>query len=347
MKIKQFFEKKFKRSSMAASLTAALIIGGASGQAVAYEYGLSQLFVTNLSVVLSDDGGTTPGGGAVTNFDFNLINTAFLNGLGGSSTGNCSGTIASNTCGASPALDATVVNGTGSGLLQGENTFVINGPSSGLSYSNGDSIIDSSVLSGGATTGARQQAEAEINPGDVSASASSEVGSTTGFTMTFSVEGANQMTISMDALLNILAEINDPVAASASAKANTEVEFRLSNDSTGDFFTFRPDGALGNECAASAGLTCTTLSDEFDLNTDVNVTGIPFSTVGRSNTGANDHFSVMFSGLYDGIWTLGLAAKTSVQLSRAQSEVPEPGILALLGIGLLGFGVTSFRRKYN
>lgn len=332
-----------KQSTLAAAVTAALAMG-AAGQAAAYEYANSSLFITSLNVILSDDGGVTAGGGTPTSFEFAQINTAFLNGSGASSTATCSGTFGgSNNCAGN--LNALVVNGTGSNPMQGENTFVLNGPGAGTSYSNGDSVIYTASLLGGATTSTQQQAEAEINPGDTSASASTEVGSTTGFNMTFNVAGANQMEVNMTALFDIYAEINDPTAAGATAKANTELEFKLSNDTTGAFLSFRPDGAGALECqAVGAGLTCTALADEFDLNTDINITGLPTSSAGRSNTAANDFFRVVFGGLTDGVWTLGLNAKTSVNLSRT-AAVPEPGILALVGIGLLGLGMSGRRKK--
>jgi hypothetical protein len=266
-----------KKTTLATAVTAVLAMG-AAGQAVAYEYAISSLYITSLNVILSDNGGTSPGGGTPTSFEFTQSNTAFLNSAGDASTATCSGTFGgTNNC--TGNLDAEVVNGTSSDIVQGENTFTVNGPGTGSSYSNGDSVIYSASLLGGATTSTQQQAEAEINPGDDSAAASTEVGSTTGFNMTFVVDGENQMEINMTALLNIFAEINDPTASGATVKANTEVEFKLSKDGTNLFFTFRPDGDGTNECFASAlGLTCTALADEFDLNTDINITGVPNST---------------------------------------------------------------------
>jgi hypothetical protein len=49
-----------------------------------------------------------------------------------------------------------------------------------------------------------------------------------------------------------------------------------------------------------------------------------------------------FVGLTDGVWTLTLSALTSTQVSR---QVPLPGTLALLGLGLAGLGLASRRRK--
>jgi hypothetical protein len=335
-----------KKSTLAAAVAGVMVMG-VVGQAAATEYARSKLFIDNLTVFVSDDGGVTAGGATVDNFDFNLINTAFLNTVGGATTANCSGTVASNSCAKLPAapLDAAVINATGSTILQGENTFSLNGPGAG-SYANGDSLIATAQLVDGVPTSTRQIAEAEIQKNDSSASSSSEVSSTTGFTFTFTVVGANVMIVQFEALLDILADINDPFAISASAKANTEVEVKLSKDgSTNVFALFAPDGGTSaGECGALGGLTCTTLADQFDLNTDEAVTTLVASSSGRANTAANDNFGVLFGGLTDGTWTLGLTAKTSTSLSR-QGGVPEPGMLALMGIGLMGLGMSARRRK--
>jgi len=345
-----------KQSALAAAVTAVFAIGAAAPAAAA-EYAVSRLFIDNLTIAVLD--GEVPSvTTSIKSFNFNLTNTATLNSVLIGSVAACGGTPGipsgtTNTCGIATALDATVVNATGStGPAQGENTFTLHTPNATDSYANSDSLIQTAELTGDASTQTKQIAEAQIQAGDLNASSSAEISSTTGFLFKFTVSGTSDDSLffSFDALLDILADINDPTAATALSKANVGVELSLSKDNTIIKAIFLPNGTgFGSttDCGVTGGgLTCQTLADEFDINSDVQVSTLPVSTSGRSNTVANDHFSAIISGLSDGDWTLGLVATTSTSLSRTEPQrVPEPGVLALMGLGLMGLFATSRRRK--
>lgn len=330
---------KTKQTTLAAALAAATLLG-ASGQAAASIYARSYLEIYDLSIFISDDGGNTAGGAEIDNFNFTLTNTADLDGNAVIGTGQCGGlpSPGANTCDAgSPTLDADVQNAPGSTVLRGENDFTFYGPGTDQ-YSNSDSVIYTSELSNGNPTNTEQIAESELQTG-TSTISSAEIQSTTGFTFEFTVTGADLIAISFYADTDRWVEINDLVALTATAQSNSNVEFQLENDDTGDFIVWRPNGTILNGCAASFG-ACTELSDDWDLQKDFGVTTLATSSAGTSNYGG--FYQMVFSGLYDGDWTLTLNAVTSTSTSRT---VPEPGMLALLGIGLSAMGLGLRRRK--
>ena len=325
-----------KLSVLTGAVAATLALGMAN-PAAASVYGRSYLDIDSLEIHISDDGGITPDtGGTVDNFNFALTNTVNLNGAAAISIGGCSGTpgapgVTNNCSAVAPRANAAVLNLGDAAATRAENTFDFKGP--GLNeYANSDSVIFASQLTGdvgGSNT--EQIAESELQTG-VSAGSSAEIISTTGFTFQFTVDGANTLTIDFDAMLDILARIDDPTAAAASAQSNVRVSFRLENDDTGDSVTWNPNGDTATGCTVGGLLlSCLEVTDGFDLNSDAGTT-TDGTSVGRSGSGS---FSAVISGLFNGNWTLTLDGLTSTALSRTPA-VPEPASLALLGIGLAG-----------
>lgn len=330
-----------KKSALAAAVVATLALG-ATEQAVASVYARSYFELTNLGILISDDGGATPGGATIDNFNFQVTDSAQLNNGATDANGiGCFGTpgipgVGTNNCGLDPAVDIDAANAAGGAPVRSNNDFSFFGPGTDQ-YSNSDAVIYAAQLTGDAATHTEQIAESELQSGS-QASASAEIQSTTGFTFHFVVDGANFLRIGFDSALDILARIDDPAGTLQTAQANVDVQFTLENDNTGDFFIWSPNGDTATGCLTTFGL-CAETADDFDLNRNAGTT-TDGTTAANSRAGGGHH-AVELTGLFDGDWTLTLNALTSTSLSR--TVVPEPATLALLGVGLIGIGAAKRR----
>ena len=110
-----------------------------------------------------------------------------------------------------------------------------------------------------------------------------------------------------------------------------------------------PDGDDTNGCGTteSGVISCTGETDEANLNAPASIG--PGDVDPASDTYSLDHtlysFAITFTGLTSGV-QYSLVLDTQVQTSvRKIAEVPEPGILALMGMGLAGLGVFRRRKK--
>jgi hypothetical protein len=332
-----------KKSTLAAVLTAALAMG-VSTQASAYVYAAAGLTIDNFT--LSNNAGAV----TINRFDFTLTNTAFLNGAGAVQGATCGGTLGSNNCSpVPPVLDAQPANAPGSTLIRpnnattgGEFTFFGANPANLVgNWANSDSVINSAQLVTGSPTNTNNIAEALITSVP-NASSQSDIRSVTGFTLTFTVGSATDLFLSFDADPDMRAAIFGEPSGSFSATANLNASFTLTRDGGGVFANWNPDGTAANDCIA-AGVTCTETADTQDLNTNVGVTSNSTSDHSWDPNARNlTPFGITIGGLGVGTYTLTLNEVKSTTLART---VPEPGMLALLGIGLMGLLASTRRKK--
>lgn len=174
-----------------------------------------------------------------------------------------------------------------------------------------------------------------IDPDVGSATSDNDLSAT--FVFTLSEDGG--VTISFDALAYLEAFASLGEVPPGNAQASYELSFDIQDDS-GSIFAWAPDGDAGGITGGTETL------DPFSLNTTISrnapFTGVSFrgSALGSPNNGS---FSATTGTLTAGtVYTL-TAHMGSGANAQSAAAIPEPGVVALLGIGLLGLGFARRR----
>lgn len=350
-----------KKAGLAAAVSA-LIGLGAMGQASAGIYAGSALEIKNLQIAVSDgapadQGGTLVPVNSFKGFDFSVSNTASLPGSGSFTTNSCFGNVSNGThnCGGTPVLKAASAAQVGSVARASGDTSMLGIFGGSENYANSESVIDNAQLidaiNGIPSAGShiRQVAEVELNTITGTGTANAHISSTTQTSFSFSLTGTGSIVIAFEADVDLLSDVNDAIASGIGANSDVSASFLLTkNTGLPGILSWSPTLVDANPFDG-----CTNVATTFTCNEEIageslqessGASSFPVSSDAKSyekNVYNPNAFYLSVSGLTAGDYTLTLNTDVSAQVTR----VPEPGVLALMGAGLLGLGIASRRKK--
>ena len=323
-----------KKSILTLATAAALF--GLSGQASASVHGASAANLTDLAILIN--------GANVVIDEYNFTTTATAN-LNNEATDQGE----TNTCGTiggappcpvtSPVLQS-VANGTGGTKDRAYQDFSLFGPGTD-NYANSGAAINTAQLVQGIPTNISAISEAEIQ-GDGVANANTNVNSETQFSLTFNVQEGATFVLLFDADPFLQVDVDTDNALAFSATASMSATFLLTSNN-GTQVEWDPDGQTGagnREFDECTGVTCVENFDANDLTLTRTLPGSPNPNTVTYDP-ASGFYQITLTGLAAGSYTTTL---TQTTFARVEQAVPEPGVLALMGIGLLG-GVLGGRRR--